>query len=101
MFVIFFFQAEDGIRDFCLSRGLGDVYKRQLRSRHPAVAWKLMLTMLPEPHAIAIPTHAPHYREWRPSVLGVVAPPQRRQVIADVVARLRADAGRVPERWVS
>ena len=21
--------AEDGIRDFCLSRGLGDVYKRQ------------------------------------------------------------------------
>ena len=29
---IFFFQAEDGIRDFCLSRGLGDVYKRQSMS---------------------------------------------------------------------
>ena len=28
-FQFFFFQAEDGIRDFCLSRGLGDVYKRQ------------------------------------------------------------------------
>ena len=27
--LFFFFQAEDGIRDFCLSRGLGDVYKRQ------------------------------------------------------------------------
>ena len=27
--MFFFFQAEDGIRDFCLSRGLGDVYKRQ------------------------------------------------------------------------
>ncbi len=27
--IVFFFQAEDGIRDFCLSRGLGDVYKRQ------------------------------------------------------------------------
>ena len=27
----FFFQAEDGIRDFCLSRGLGDVYKRQVQ----------------------------------------------------------------------
>src|SRR5674476_1015735 len=26
---VFFFQAEDGIRDVCLSRGLGDVYKRQ------------------------------------------------------------------------
>ena len=28
----FFFQAEDGIRDLVRSRGLGDVYKRQL---HP------------------------------------------------------------------
>ena len=28
-----FFQAEDGIRDFCLSRGLGDVYKRQVHPR--------------------------------------------------------------------
>ncbi len=27
---IFFFQAEDGIRVFCLSRGLGDVYKGQV-----------------------------------------------------------------------
>ena len=26
---IFFFQAEDGIRDELMSRGLGDVYKRQ------------------------------------------------------------------------
>ena len=33
-FVIFFFQAEDGIRDLVRSRGLGDVYKRQvLRQR--------------------------------------------------------------------
>ena len=28
----FFFQAEDGIRDLVRSRGLGDVYKRQLRN---------------------------------------------------------------------
>ena len=28
-FFIFFFQAEDGIRDLVRSRGLGDVYKRQ------------------------------------------------------------------------
>ena len=26
---MFFFQAEDGIRDLVRSRGLGDVYKRQ------------------------------------------------------------------------
>ena len=29
-FVFFFFQAEDGIRDSSTSRGLGDVYKRQV-----------------------------------------------------------------------
>ncbi len=29
LFFIFFFQAEDGIRDVERSRGLGDVYKRQ------------------------------------------------------------------------
>jgi len=27
--LIFFLQAEDGIRDLVRSRGLGDVYKRQ------------------------------------------------------------------------
>ena len=30
---ICFFQAEDGIRDLVRSRGLGDVYKRQLWGR--------------------------------------------------------------------
>ena len=29
VFIFFFFQAEDGIRDLVRSRGLGDVYKRQ------------------------------------------------------------------------
>ena len=28
----FFFQAEDGIRDLVRSRGLGDVYKRQVET---------------------------------------------------------------------
>ena len=34
---VFFFQAEDGIRDLVRSRGLGDVYKRQLKS--PTGTW--------------------------------------------------------------
>ena len=34
MFEVFFvFQAEDGIRDLVRSRGLGDVYKRQVYNR--------------------------------------------------------------------
>ena len=42
---IFFFQAEDGIRDAQESRGLGDVYKRQviqvlmMLARTPYVQW--------------------------------------------------------------
>ena len=34
--IIFFFQAEDGIRDLVRSRGLGDVYKRQRNDRYLA-----------------------------------------------------------------
>ena len=30
LYCFFFFQAEDGIRDLVRSRGLGDVYKRQV-----------------------------------------------------------------------
>ena len=33
MLLFFFFQAEDGIRDLVRSRGLGDVYKRQVAHR--------------------------------------------------------------------
>ena len=35
--LVFFFQAEDGIRDLVRSRGLGDVYKRQFVFR-PALS---------------------------------------------------------------
>ena len=38
MFVlVFFFQAEDGIRDLVRSRGLGDVYKRQVMAHEREV----------------------------------------------------------------
>mgnify|MGYP007112055809 CR=1 FL=1 len=33
IYLFFFFQAEDGIRDLVRSRGLGDVYKRQCQTR--------------------------------------------------------------------
>ena len=32
--MVFFFQAEDGIRYLVRSRGLGDVYKRQVPEKH-------------------------------------------------------------------
>ena len=36
VFFVFFFQAEDGIRDAQESRGLGDVYKRQVIKENPS-----------------------------------------------------------------
>ena len=46
MFICFFFlfQAEDGIRDLVRSRGLGDVYKRQIKyfSRSLNFSWALI-----------------------------------------------------------
>ena len=36
--VVFFFQAEDGIRDAQESRGLGDVYKRQAWRSSPSAS---------------------------------------------------------------
>ncbi len=43
MFSVFFFQAEDGIRDVERSRGLGDVYKRQILTTGVSnlAAWQL------------------------------------------------------------
>ena len=35
---VFFFQAEDGIRDLVRSRGLGDVYKRQTPRSGPWIS---------------------------------------------------------------
>ena len=40
------FQAEDGIRDCLLSRGLGDVYKRQIQLWLPAM-WMSIWSCLP------------------------------------------------------
>ena len=39
-FLFVFFQAEDGIRDLVRSRGLGDVYKRQL------IGWECFFTAM-------------------------------------------------------
>ena len=44
MGLFFFFQAEDGIRDAQESRGLGDVYKRQIKI--PITFKKILFAMI-------------------------------------------------------
>ena len=46
--VLFFFQAEDGIRYLVRSRGLGDVYKRQsLMSGCFVLGWVIHMPIMP------------------------------------------------------
>ena len=67
-FFFFFFQAEDGIRDLVRSRGLGDVYKRQmpgpsltvreaLRTRDFWLIWLTWATVGAAPIATVSYTH--------------------------------------------
>jgi hypothetical protein len=37
-----------------------------LLQRHPDVAWRLLIELLPDPHAVGSPTYAPKYRTWKP-----------------------------------
>ena len=53
---VFFFQAEDGIRDLVRSRGLGDVYKRQRQDMTVSVD----IETAKKPNALVIPTGALH-----------------------------------------
>ena len=39
--IVVLFQAEDGIRDLVRSRGLGDVYKRQVRLADAPYRWEI------------------------------------------------------------
>mgnify|MGYP003377990768 CR=1 FL=1 len=68
MVVFFFFQAEDGIRDLVRSRGLGDVYKRQV--------WEEVIIHLPEDVLVvslsATVSNAEEFGEWLAHVRGAV-----------------------------
>ena len=51
---LFFFQAEDGIRDLVRSRGLGDVYKRQIHQSFIDKPEQLLAVQVAHLDAIAI-----------------------------------------------
>lgn len=70
-----------------------------LRKRHSTVAWSLMLSMLPEHHAVGHYNHAPRFRDWKPDETGRI--PDDRQVVELAIAdRLVEDVGTDSERWV-
>ena len=70
-----------------------------IRRRHPDVAWTWMLELLPESHGIHSPTHAPEYRDWRPSKFGVTHGSYW-AFIASLIERCTEDARASVSRWL-
>jgi hypothetical protein len=69
-----------------------------LRSRHPQISWELMLSVLPESHAIHMPTSEPTFRDWKPPSREVTYV-EYFELVGAVSDRLTKDAGSTGERW--
>jgi transcriptional regulator with XRE-family HTH domain len=69
--------------------------------REPEAAWKPIVALLPETHEVAMNTHAPRWRDWRPvddspRTYGEIA-----RTIRLIVEMLLRKAGNDPDRWSS
>lgn len=72
-----------------------------LRKRHVAIAWQLMLSMLPDPlGGSAMDMNGPRFRDWKPQKISVSQQEYREQ-IDEVGRRLLEDAATDPIRWIS
>lgn len=69
-----------------------------VRKRHNDVAWRLLLSMLPEFHGVHTPTNAPHFRDWKPKSVPVTNV-EYLDFISEVVARCMEDASTEGKRW--
>jgi len=70
-----------------------------LRSREPAVAWDLLVRLLPRFHDVAHPTHAPRWRDWQVDREPGVTDIEWHRAIRELAARALADVGAGGHRW--
>ena len=70
-----------------------------LRESHGPVAWHVMLSMLPELHAVGHPSSRPSVRDWAADGRKAPGRSERARTIAEVVVRLLEDCGRRGRRW--
>jgi hypothetical protein len=70
-----------------------------MRERHSSVAWKLLLSMLPEHHAVGFYSHKPRYRDW-PTERQPVTRGQLGELYVAAAERAIEHAGIDAERWV-
>lgn len=71
-----------------------------LRTRHPSVAWSLMISLLPERRGFPINLSEPLFRDWKPQEISVTWEEYWKQ-IDEICLRLLKDSSADPEKWVS
>lgn len=70
-----------------------------IESRHPQVAWRLWLGLLPERSAVGMYTHAPLFQDWKPQKVSVTMS-EYGEFVSAVGQRLLKTASDDPGRWV-
>jgi hypothetical protein len=69
-----------------------------LSERHPEVAWDLMISMLPESHAVGMYSHRPDFRSWAEGERKVTRE-EYRITVTEISDRLVEAAGADEEHW--
>ena len=70
-----------------------------LRNSHGSAAWNVMISMLPELHAVGHPSSQPSVRDWAAGGRKHPGRRERARTIAEVVVRLMDDCGLRGPRW--
>lgn len=70
-----------------------------LLERHEDVTWKLLLSLLPEHHAVGMPTHKPRFRDWAGEGERAVTYGEYFGVVEAVAERVLRLAAAEPARW--
>lgn len=69
-----------------------------LSERHPEVAWDVMISMLPESHAVGMHSHRPEFRSW-PEGETKVTGEEYRATVAEISSRLVDAAASDGTHW--
>jgi hypothetical protein len=71
----------------------------KMQRQEPDIAWRLMLAILPQRHAVVVPSHAPRWRDWKDLRGGGVPFEEHQQAIEAVATRLLDDVRVSGARW--
>jgi hypothetical protein len=70
-----------------------------LREHHEPLAWRLLLSLLPEMHGVSGHISEPQFRDWKPEKIAV-SRPEYWNFIDELYNRILEDVEHDPDRWV-